>query len=260
MKIPILMYHALLDGGSNREKYAIGKEDFERQLAYLADEGYSAVPLDSLSAPRQQSPGKRVLITFDDGNYSDYSIALPLLKRYGLTATFFVTTGRVGSDRYLDWTHLKEMSSAGMSIQSHGMTHSFLSGMSRDALYRELKGSKEVIEEKINEPVYFLSLPGGFCSRTVLNLAQETGYRGVCTSEPGLNREDAFRRDFMVLRRFVITRNTTFKGFEDIVRGDARRVSFHRAEYYLKQGMKRVLGGKAYYAIWSRYFKNIQAQ
>ena len=43
-----------------------------------------------------------VRITFDDGNASDVEQALPALRERGLTATFFVVAGRLGTPRFLD--------------------------------------------------------------------------------------------------------------------------------------------------------------
>ena len=90
----------------------------------------------------------------------------------------------------MTWSNLKEMAENGMSIQSHSMTHSFLSDLSPDNLYKELNESRNIIGENLNIIADYISLPGGFCSRKVLNTAKDAGYKAVYTSSPGLNGLD----------------------------------------------------------------------
>lgn len=258
MRIPVLLYHALFEGDSNREKYAIRGEEFERHVRYLSENGFRALLVDEFCKPARpvHENGKAVLITFDDGNLSDYSIAFPILNEYGLPATFFVTVSRIGTENFTDWPKLKEMISNGASVQSHGLTHSFLSDICRDDLMLELNESKAILGEKLNSPVSFLSLPGGFCSKIVLELARELGYKGVCTSAPGLNVLNG-GADFPVLKRFVITRKTSFEDFKGIVSGDRKKVSVYRMRHQVKRGLQKVLGAKRYHALWKRFLSEI---
>jgi peptidoglycan/xylan/chitin deacetylase (PgdA/CDA1 family) len=167
-KIPILLYHALFEGKANTEKYAIATDTFEQHINYLSEEGFGSISFNTFLNGFQPLPNKKyVIITFDDGNYSDYSIAFPILQKYGFVATFFVTVGRIGTRDYLDWDHLKEMIDGDMSIQSHSLNHLFLSDLSKDNLCKELTESKRIIEEKLSA-VHFISLPGGFYSLQVL--------------------------------------------------------------------------------------------
>ena len=56
---------------------------------------------------RAQTP---VLLSFDDGNASDFDTALPILQRFGVTAQFFVVAGRVGQPGWLDAEALRARS------------------------------------------------------------------------------------------------------------------------------------------------------
>src|SRR4051812_48635435 len=64
-----------------------------------------------------------VRITFDDGNASDVSIALPALTARGLSATFFIVAGRLGTAGFLDEDGVRMLAAAGMDVGSHGMRH-----------------------------------------------------------------------------------------------------------------------------------------
>ena len=163
-------------------------DTFDQHINYLSEKGFESISFNAFLNGFQPDPRKKyIIITFDDGNYSDYSIAFHILRKHGFVATFFVTVGRIGTRHYLDWDHLKEMVDGGMSIQSHSLNHLFLSDLSNDNLQKELTESKKILEDKFSLPVDFISLPGGFYSRRVLKAAQGAGYKGVATSGPGLN-------------------------------------------------------------------------
>ena len=255
-KIPILLYHALFEGKGNAEKYAITTSEFEHHINYLSEEGFESISFDAFLNGYQPLPNKKYLIiTFDDGNDSDYSSAFPILKKYDFVATFFVTVGRIGGHNYLDWGHLREMIDGGMSIQSHGLNHLFLSDLSKDSLRKELTESKTILEDKLSLPVYFISLPGGFYSQQVLKAAQGAGYKGVATSGPGLNSLGSLERKFKLYKRFAITRKTRMDSFQEIVHAGLLSNAKSHVVYQLKSMAQKVLGSRGYYMIWSKYFK-----
>lgn len=254
--IPILLYHELFPAdGSNSKNYSMTGETFESHVKYLSENGFrSLTPDDLIGGGRIEKGGKGVIISFDDGYKSDYSTALPALKKFGMKAVFFVTAGWVGTAGFVTWEDLIEMRSLGMSIGSHGLTHRFLSDLDKNELRSELAESREALEKRLGARIGFLSLPGGFGSGRVLREAKAAGYRGVCTSIPGLN---GARRgeEFSVFNRFVMTRKTSFEEFKAVVNGDAGTLAAYRAKHHLKNGIKKVLGSKNYYALWARFFR-----
>jgi peptidoglycan/xylan/chitin deacetylase (PgdA/CDA1 family) len=255
-KIPILLYHALFEGKGNAEKYAITTSEFEHHINYLSEKGFESISFDAFLNGYQPLPNKKyIIITFDDGNYSDYSSAFPILKKYDFVATFFVTVGRIGEHDYLDWGHLREMIDGGMSIQSHSLNHLFLSDLSKDNLRKELTESKKILEDKLSLPVHFISLPGGFYSQQVLKTARDAGYKGVVTSRPGLNSFGNEKKKILLLRRFVITRRTHTDSFQKIVHTWLLSNAKSQVVYILKSIAKKVLGSRRYYMIWSKWFK-----
>jgi peptidoglycan/xylan/chitin deacetylase (PgdA/CDA1 family) len=75
-------------------------EDFGRKLGYLADNGYRTLSIDEYVAVIRQdrpAPERAVLLTFDDGRGSFWSVAAPLLRRQGMRATVFLVPGRMRS-------------------------------------------------------------------------------------------------------------------------------------------------------------------
>src|SRR3954467_1757965 len=74
---------------------------------------------ESLLTEAARNPS--IQLSFDDGNASDASVALPALVARGLTATFFVIAGRLGQPGSLTVGDVRALADAGMTIGSHGM-------------------------------------------------------------------------------------------------------------------------------------------
>ena len=91
--LPIVMYHQLTEKSSAAGKYVLMLEQFEKDLIYLKENGYSSITLAQLfdySEGKGSMPEKPVMITFDDGCETVYTYALPLLEKYGFTAVCFI--------------------------------------------------------------------------------------------------------------------------------------------------------------------------
>src|SRR5208282_1462915 len=96
ISVPILIYHSIrpyrdTDLAGVR-KYITTPEALEEEFAYLKESGYTSVSFDDLQHRLQSDstlPPKPVIICFDDGPETQYTYALPLLRKYSFTATFF---------------------------------------------------------------------------------------------------------------------------------------------------------------------------
>lgn len=187
IKFPIFNYHHIRpmppeSAGVTERAFTVTPEGFEAHLKYLKDNGYQIVSVYDLLAyfdMGQPLSLKAVALTFDDGRYGQYKWAFPLLKKYGMTATFFIITDWVGKPDFLTWTQIKEMSDGGMTISSHTLDHPHLSSLNDDQLRSELADSKKILEEKIGLAVDLLAYPGGDYNERVIGFAKEAGYRAA---------------------------------------------------------------------------------
>lgn len=246
--IPILTYHGLSrgKGASGNGVYTLDEDRFQAQMTYLAGHRFHVLSLEEMLTPLSGKPihRKSVVLTFDDGSESDFSIAVPILKRHHFPAAFFVNPGTLDQKGTLTAEDLKKMRREGMEIGSHGFDHLFLTRLDEKNLRHQIVGSKARLEALLGSPVPLFSIPRGRYNRKVLDMARQGGYRAVCTSDIGFNRLGS---DPFCLRRWAMKRSYTLGDFISIVEGKpGGRLS---VDYLLKQSAYRVLGHALYERI-----------
>lgn len=104
--LQILIYHRVND---EHDPFfpATPRHVFETQMEYLASR-YIPCPLDEavLRLERGELPENAVAVTFDDGYRDNYLYAYPILRRYGVPATIFLSTGVIGTSEVLWFEHV----------------------------------------------------------------------------------------------------------------------------------------------------------
>jgi peptidoglycan/xylan/chitin deacetylase (PgdA/CDA1 family) len=92
---------------------------------------------------------------------------------------------------FLDWTQVREMAAAGVSIGSHGCSHRIMTRLSLEDAGAEMARSKAEIERRVGRPVQHFAFPNEAASPALLTAAERAGYRTVCAS--GLAAESSAR-------------------------------------------------------------------
>jgi len=233
-----------------------------RAAGYAADPHYSveagrfAALLDALVASGHRVGAARdlldmddglpqVWITFDDGDASNLEEALPLLAARGLKADFFINPARVGRPGFLDWGAVRHLAAAGMSLQSHGQTHTYFTHLAPAALREELRVSKAQIEQATGMPVSLLAPPGGRVPRGLVPLARTLGYRAVLGSCPGVIRGEALAGE-QPLPRVAVTRHHTVDEVMRLAAGGESALRRLRWRYRVLESAKALLGDARY--------------
>jgi peptidoglycan/xylan/chitin deacetylase (PgdA/CDA1 family) len=230
-EIPILMYHQIAGRPEAADRLAVSPDAFAGQLARLQAGGYTTLTAAALAAALagggRELPPRPVVLTFDDGFADFHARALPLLQRYGCTATVFVTTGWIADaaapagarpGRMLSWSQIAELAGAGVEIGAHSHSHPELDQLGEDMLRFELKHSKGLLEDRLGRPAPGLAYPFGYSDAEVRRMAREAGYRYACavantTVGPGW--------DDMALPRLTVRQSTTPRAFEQMAAGRA---------------------------------------
>ena len=129
--VPVLMWHNLAEESSG--DMTISVDTFRAQIEALHEAGFKTVSLQQLYDYVHfgtELPEKPIVLTFDDGYFSNYEYAFPILQEYDMQATIFAIGVSVGKDTYKDTDHAmtphfgadeaREMVDSGlMSVQSH---------------------------------------------------------------------------------------------------------------------------------------------
>lgn len=173
---------------------------FEEHLVWL-QQHCRVVSLDDLvnGATPSETEAPAVAITFDDGYEDNHRYALPILLRHGAPATFFVTAGlverepsvlarlqrlwRCGPDDVdpLAWQQVRELRGSGMAIGAHGYSHRNLATLPHAELMRELRLSRDIIGDRIGEPIDLFAYPFGkprvHVTTATVDMTRAAGYR-----------------------------------------------------------------------------------
>ena len=250
-QVPILMYHNLSEDVTNSEM--VSPEQFEAQIRALSEAGYTGVSFDELQAyvlRGEPLPEKPVVITFDDGYESNYTLAYPILQKYGMKAAIFAIGVSFGKDHYKDTDHAitphfgaaeaAEMAASGLvSIQSHTYDmHQWppyesgsavrenilpLPGESEEAyvqaLTEDFTRSRALLEDATGLPVDVLAYPAGQYSTLAQVTLQSLGVHVTLSTNPGVNTVvRGLPQTLYAMLRFGITEDVTPEALLDMIR------------------------------------------
>lgn len=233
-----LTYHAIEEPRSN-SVYTVTPMRFEEHLRI-------AVELDK----NKKHGSRNIGMTFDDGDVSNYQNAFPLLTKYSQKGIFFVVGSFIQTrPDYMTWAHLHELSDMGHEIQSHSWSHPLLTHCTDDKIQDELMRSKNVLEEKLGEPVDALSVPGGRWNDRVLRAAARAGYTRVYVSDP---RVGSIRRQDVELHgRLTVKQDLWPDQLRRLLIGKGFYAASFRTRYELKELFRRVVGDGVYGRTWA---------
>ncbi len=193
----ILCYHIVEYPADPRME--ISRDVFRQQMRYLAMTGYTVVPLRDIyeysTGKRATLPKNAVAITIDDGWRSAYTEVFPELKKRHFPFTLFIYPKIVGMTAYaLTWKQVKEMAAAGADIESHSLSHPFLTKRRHgtldakqyaDWLEKELVESRRILEKETGRPVRFLAYPYGDYDHYLTASVAKAGYDAALTCDYG---------------------------------------------------------------------------
>ena len=134
----------------------------------------------STAAATEAVPDKLIVLTFDDSVASHYTVARPLLKRYGFGASFFITEGfnfRTNKKDYMTWEQIAELHRDGFDIGNHTRDHLSITAKTVAHLADQLDTiDARCREHGIPKPVTF-AWPGNAFHTNALPVLQQAGIR-----------------------------------------------------------------------------------
>jgi peptidoglycan/xylan/chitin deacetylase (PgdA/CDA1 family) len=210
----VIVYHAIGSVPRNAREWNgfVRPDRFAAQMTYLA-ERRAVVDLDALLTDDRPPGPPRVAITFDDAYRSALEHAVPVLRKLGFPAAFFVPTKWIGTanawDRPSDIQRdlmtaeeLVELARCGFAVESHGHAHVDYARAEPHVVEDDIRASVERLTELLGRPPRYLAYPYGRASPAAAAEAARLGLRGAF----------ALERPQVVAGRFAITRIPIFPG------------------------------------------------
>jgi peptidoglycan/xylan/chitin deacetylase (PgdA/CDA1 family) len=154
------------------------------------------------------------------------------LKSRNLPATIFLTTGFVKGDiditkgcksyyglDHLNWEQIEEMKECGISFGAHTHSHSILTEVPLDTAEKEIVESKQVLEERLGEPVRHFAYPLGqprTFNKAIADLLANNGYDLACSTIWGSDNRNT---NMFALQRVRIDGCDSMRDYIDKVNG-----------------------------------------
>jgi peptidoglycan/xylan/chitin deacetylase (PgdA/CDA1 family) len=186
------MYHVIAPppAGAPFPGLYVLPQEFAAQMQALKDAGWHAVTLDQLLAywthGARLPPGKPIVLTFDNGYHSQYSAALPVLKRLGWVADENIQlSGLPPSQGGLTEPEVRALINAGWELDTQGISHADLITLDASELHYQVATARSILRKRYGVPVNWFCYPSGHYNSTVINEVRAAGFVGSTTVVPG---------------------------------------------------------------------------
>ncbi|MDD5540160.1 MAG: polysaccharide deacetylase family protein [Candidatus Marinimicrobia bacterium] len=179
----ILAYHSIADNPD--DFWTISPSRFNEDMKYLKDNGYICISLRQFYENIYDE--HFLVLTFDDGYIDLMDNVLPVLDKYGFTATLFIVVNCIGmksvwreeklQSPLITWNNIREINSTKHEIGSHGLWHKRLIDLNQNDLYNEIFESKAILESKTGKQLESFSYPFCLYDNRVINAVKNAGYK-----------------------------------------------------------------------------------
>jgi peptidoglycan/xylan/chitin deacetylase (PgdA/CDA1 family) len=190
--VPVLMYHVIAPppAGAPFPGLYVTPREFAAQMDALKSAGWTAVTLDQLRAywsnGAKLPPGKPIVLTFDNGYRSQYTEALPVLRRLGWVADENIQlTGLPPSQGGMTPGQVRGLVAAGWELDTQGMSHADLATASPSELRYQIVTARDLLRRQYRVPVNWFCYPSGQYTATVIAALRAAGFFGSTTVVPG---------------------------------------------------------------------------
>lgn len=156
-EVAVFVYHRF--GNGKYPSTNISLENFEQHLSYLKDNDFVVLSfgeaIDYINNPEIAFHQKVACITVDDGYKTFIRNGLPLLQKYGFTATVFINSESVGGGTYMNWDELKQIHEQGIEIGNHSHSHAYFLNTAKSDRSKHFREDVLTCYEQINTHLGF---------------------------------------------------------------------------------------------------------
>ncbi|HVW95117.1 MAG TPA: polysaccharide deacetylase family protein [Mucilaginibacter sp.] len=188
-QVPVVCYHQIRDWRPKDSKtakdYIIPVQSFKDHIKMLADNGYHTILPDQLYNYLTKGtplPSKPIMLTFDDTDLDQYTIARPVLQKYGFKGVYFVMTVSLGRPHYMTKEMVKQLSDEGNVIGSHTWDHHRVDRYKHDPNPKkddwviQIDKPTKKLEEITGKKIRYFAFPFGVWKKPVLPELRKRGF------------------------------------------------------------------------------------
>ncbi len=216
--VPVLCYHQIREWRVGESEYSRGLTTpptlFAEQMAFLAESGFHPIsPADYFDhlVSGKELPTKPVMLTFDDGHVSQMAV-VPVLQKYGFTATFFLMTVVIGKPNWIKTEQIRELDALGYTIGAHTYDHQNLAKLPAVKFAKQVEAPRQRLEAIIGHPIRFFAYPFGAWNARTLGEMSASNPTFDAAFQLGDHKLDT-ARPLLTLRRQIANPLTGIRGF-----------------------------------------------
>lgn len=162
--------------------------------------------VDDFRIGRYERP--KVIVTFDDGNATDYTEAFAYMQPLGLKGVCYVPGENVGATNQITLSQMQEMYSAGWDMGNHSYTHVDLTTLTEEEVKEEIRLDAEyLINNGMPRAAYMLAWPFSALNDTVMEWVRQAGIVVARTGANGINSHE--RQEKLKLYRGSVSSTMT---------------------------------------------------
>lgn len=182
-EVPILCYHQIRDwkptDSKNSKDYITPINVFKAHMKMLADSGYHTILPDQLYDYLNYGtklPSKPIMLTFDDTDLDQFTIAAPVMKQYGFKGVFFIMTVSLGRKNYMSKEQVKQLSDAGHVIGSHTWDHHNVKKYEGNDWITQIEKPTKQLKEITGKDIKYFAYPFGLWAPHVIPELKKRGF------------------------------------------------------------------------------------
>jgi len=182
-QVPILCYHQIRDWKPTDSKvsreYIVPPAAFAAQMRMLADSGYHTISPDQLYAyliSGARLPSKPILLSFDDTDLDQYTVAYPEMKKYGFKGMFFIMTVSLGKAHYMSKEQVHALSEDGNTIGSHTWDHHNVKKYEGNDWITQLDKPTKQLEQITGKSIKYFAYPFGLWNPAAFPELKKRGF------------------------------------------------------------------------------------
>ena len=223
-EVPILCYHQIRDWKATDSKvskdYIMPPADLKAELKMLHDSGYHTILPDQLYAYLTKGaalPSKPIMLTFDDTDEDQYTVAWPEMKKYGFKGVFFIMTVSLGRmPHYMTKEQVKELYNAGNVIGSHTWDHHNVKKYQGQDWVTQIEKPTKQLEAITGGPIRYFAFPFGLWNRQALPELRKRGFIAAFQLADKMDPTDPL----MTVRRIIVGGGWSLKTFSNAINRD----------------------------------------